>query len=224
MSSMSSTWPRRRLPSPPTDRSAPPRHRPKRRRPIAAAPSGCLRISVGKEEGVRPADLVGAIAGEAGISSSLIGAIKIHDDYSLAEIPEEVADQVIMALKTDEDPGSQGHRSVQAGAAETGELNLSRRPPRLISTEGISTVDIIDGHEPGTRPDSLLPLPPAVFHILMALADEDRHGYGIIQEVLSRTNGEVRLSPGTLYRSIQRMLDDDADRRDQRAARAGARR
>ena len=59
------------------------------------------------------------------------------------------------------------------------------------------------------RPDSLLPLQPAVFHILMALADEDRHGYGIIQEVLARTSGEVRLSPGTLYRSIQRMLDDD---------------
>ena len=59
------------------------------------------------------------------------------------------------------------------------------------------------------RPDSLLPLPPAVFHILMALADEDRHGYAIIQEVLSRTSGEVRLSPGTLYRSIQRMLEDD---------------
>jgi len=52
-------------------------------------------------------------------------------------------------------------------------------------------------------------LQPAVFHILMALADEDRHGYGIIQEVLTRTNGDVRLSPGTLYRSIQRMLDDD---------------
>ena len=43
----------------------------------------------------------------------------------------------------------------------------------------------------------------------MALADEDRHGYAIIQEVLSRTDGAVRLSPGTLYRSIQRMLDDD---------------
>lgn len=52
-------------------------------------------------------------------------------------------------------------------------------------------------------------LQPAVFHILMALADEDRHGYAIIQEVLTRTNSEVRLSPGTLYRSIQRMLDDD---------------
>jgi DNA-binding PadR family transcriptional regulator len=58
-------------------------------------------------------------------------------------------------------------------------------------------------------PESLLPLPPAVFHILMAVADEDRHGYGIIQEVLARTNGEVRLGPGTLYRSIQRMQEDD---------------
>jgi DNA-binding PadR family transcriptional regulator len=61
----------------------------------------------------------------------------------------------------------------------------------------------------GSRPESLIPLPPAVFHILMAVADEDRHGYAIIQEVLARTSGEVRLSPGTLYRSIQRMLDDD---------------
>src|SRR5687767_3335248 len=58
-----------------------------------------LRISVGKEDSVRPADLVGAIAGEGGISSSLIGAIKIHDDYSLAEIPEHVAEQVVTALK-----------------------------------------------------------------------------------------------------------------------------
>ena len=59
------------------------------------------------------------------------------------------------------------------------------------------------------RHDALLPLPPAVFHILMAVADEDRHGYAIIQEVRSRTDGEVRLGPGTLYRSIQRMLDDE---------------
>src|SRR5215213_7464417 len=62
---------------------------------------------------------------------------------------------------------------------------------------------------PDASPQALLPLQPAVFHILMAVADEDRHGYAIIQEVLSRTNGEVRLSPGTLYRSIQRILDDD---------------
>jgi DNA-binding PadR family transcriptional regulator len=55
--------------------------------------------------------------------------------------------------------------------------------------------------------DSLLPLPPATFHILLALAGEDRHGYGIIQDVAARTGGELRLSPGTLYRSIQRMQE-----------------
>src|ERR671927_536876 len=55
--------------------------------------------------------------------------------------------------------------------------------------------------------DSFLPLPPATFHILLALADEDRHGYAIIQDVEARTNGELRLSAGTLYRSIQRMLE-----------------
>ncbi len=56
-------------------------------------------------------------------------------------------------------------------------------------------------------PDSLLPLPPATFHILLAVTDEDRHGYGIIQDVEVRTNGKLRLSAGTLYRSIQRMVE-----------------
>jgi ATP-dependent RNA helicase DeaD len=58
-----------------------------------------LKISVGKEESVRPADLVGAIAGEAQISSNLIGAIKIHDDYSLVEVPEELSERIIDALR-----------------------------------------------------------------------------------------------------------------------------
>jgi DNA-binding PadR family transcriptional regulator len=53
----------------------------------------------------------------------------------------------------------------------------------------------------------LLPLPPATFHILLALAAGDRHGYGIIQDVEARTDGALRLSPGTLYRSIQRLLE-----------------
>jgi DNA-binding PadR family transcriptional regulator len=56
---------------------------------------------------------------------------------------------------------------------------------------------------------SLLPLPSAVFHILVSLAEGDRHGYGIIQEVAQRTGGEVRLGPGTLYRSIQRMIEQE---------------
>ena len=63
-------------------------------------PMTLLRLSVGKDESIRPADLVGAIAGEAKISSSAIGAIKIHDDYSLVEIPDELAPKVIAALKT----------------------------------------------------------------------------------------------------------------------------
>lgn len=57
------------------------------------------------------------------------------------------------------------------------------------------------------NPESLLPLPEATFHILMAVADEDRHGYGIIQDVAQRTGGALKLSAGTLYRSIQRMLE-----------------
>jgi DNA-binding PadR family transcriptional regulator len=52
-----------------------------------------------------------------------------------------------------------------------------------------------------------LPLPAATLHILMALAEGDRHGYAIIQDVAERTGGRLRLSPGTLYRSVQRMLD-----------------
>ena len=52
-----------------------------------------------------------------------------------------------------------------------------------------------------------LPLPPASFHVLIALAEGERHGYAILQEVASRTGGEVRLGPGTLYRTIQRLLE-----------------
>jgi DNA-binding PadR family transcriptional regulator len=54
----------------------------------------------------------------------------------------------------------------------------------------------------------LLPLPQAVFQILVALADQDRHGYAIMQDVVARTGGALRLSPGTLYGSIKRMLED----------------
>jgi DNA-binding PadR family transcriptional regulator len=56
--------------------------------------------------------------------------------------------------------------------------------------------------------DDLLPLPPAVFHILMALAEDDRHGYAIIQAIAERTDRRIRMSAGTLYRSIHRMLED----------------
>ncbi len=55
--------------------------------------------------------------------------------------------------------------------------------------------------------DALLPLPPATFHILLAVSEVDRHGYAIIQDVEERTGGKLKLSAGTLYRSIQRMLE-----------------
>jgi DNA-binding PadR family transcriptional regulator len=55
--------------------------------------------------------------------------------------------------------------------------------------------------------DALLPLPPATFHILVALSERDRHGYGIMEDVAASTEGELRLSAGTLYRSIHRLLE-----------------
>src|SRR5947207_132692 len=60
---------------------------------------------------------------------------------------------------------------------------------------------------PDAKPESLLPLPAAVLHILIALADRDRHGYSIMQDVAARTGGKVQLSAGTLYSSIRRMLE-----------------
>jgi DNA-binding PadR family transcriptional regulator len=55
--------------------------------------------------------------------------------------------------------------------------------------------------------DALLPLPPMTFHILLALSDGERHGYAIIQDVAARTDGAVKISAGTLYRSVQRMQE-----------------
>lgn len=73
---------------------------------------------------------------------------------------------------------------------------------------------------------SHLPMRPVEFYILLALAEEDLHGYGIIQATLERSGGAIRLDPGTLYRAIVRLADagllretdrresdDDADRR-----------
>jgi len=56
---------------------------------------------------------------------------------------------------------------------------------------------------------ALLPLAPAFFHILIALGEGERHGYSIMQDVAERTDGRVRMSPGTLYGSIKRMLAED---------------
>ena len=57
-------------------------------------------------------------------------------------------------------------------------------------------------------PESFLPLTPAAFHILLALADGEKHGYGIMREVTTQTEGKMRLGPGTLYGTIKRILAD----------------
>ena len=109
-------------------------------------------------------------------------------------------------------------------------------PPRYISsrcTGGSTTGPVTDGatmarpksvgrardagRGEAESPETVLPLTPATFHILLALADAERHGYGIMQEVAERTDGAVRLGPGTLYGSLKRLLEagwvDESDER-----------
>jgi DNA-binding PadR family transcriptional regulator len=64
---------------------------------------------------------------------------------------------------------------------------------------------------PAPRPqdaDRFLPLKPVAFQILLSLADGERHGYGVTQDIASRTSARMRLEPGNLYRSLRTMLDD----------------
>src|SRR5215207_4943087 len=56
-------------------------------------------------------------------------------------------------------------------------------------------------------PESFLPLPRDTFHILISLADRDRHGYSVMKDVLERTDGALRFSPSSLYASIRRLLE-----------------
>jgi DNA-binding PadR family transcriptional regulator len=70
-----------------------------------------------------------------------------------------------------------------------------------------------------SRADELLPLPPAVFHILLSLAEGERHGYALKREIVQRTSGSLAMGPGVLYGTIARMIDqglseDSADRPD----------
>jgi DNA-binding PadR family transcriptional regulator len=58
-------------------------------------------------------------------------------------------------------------------------------------------------------PESFLPLNRDTFHILVSLADRDRHGYAVMQDVLERTGGKLRFSPSSLYSSIRRLLEQD---------------
>jgi DNA-binding PadR family transcriptional regulator len=65
----------------------------------------------------------------------------------------------------------------------------------------------VAGGERGRDPKDLLPLTPAALNVLLALADGERHGYGIMLEVRERTGGRVRLGPGTLYGAIKRLKE-----------------
>ncbi len=58
-------------------------------------------------------------------------------------------------------------------------------------------------------PETFLPLKPHWFHVLLSLADQEQHGYGIMQEVLERTGGKLRLWPATLYGTLKRLIDAD---------------
>ena len=61
----------------------------------------------------------------------------------------------------------------------------------------------------GPEPDDFLPLPRDTFDVLVSLADRDRHGYAILQDIAERTNGRIRLSPSTLYAVIKRLLESE---------------
>ena len=73
-------------------------------------------------------------------------------------------------------------------------------------------------------PESFLPLPRDTFHILVSLADRERHGYSVMLDVAERTDGALRLSPSSLYASIKRLLTQESDRGAGRAAGSQARR
>ena len=61
--------------------------------------------------------------------------------------------------------------------------------------------------KPENDPTSQLPLTPAVFHVLLALAGGERHGYAIMQEVMQSTEGQIKMGPGTLYGTVKRLLE-----------------
>jgi DNA-binding PadR family transcriptional regulator len=58
-----------------------------------------------------------------------------------------------------------------------------------------------------SQPEDFLPLTPAVFHVLLALSDGERHGYAIMQEIAEHTGGKMKMGPGTLYGTIKRLLE-----------------
>ena len=85
-------------PTPGADRAS----RPGSRRPPRGAPDGNsvrLFVNAGRRAGIRPGDLVGAITGEAGVPADALGSIEIADNFSLVEVPELLADEIVAAMR-----------------------------------------------------------------------------------------------------------------------------
>jgi DNA-binding PadR family transcriptional regulator len=97
----------------------------------------------------------------------------------------------------------QADRLVVSAPVQSGSrpLDLCRDTMYCRSTEMTPTTRRRD-------PEALLPLTPAMFHVLLSLAEDDAHGYAIMKEVAERTDGVVRLSTGTLYGLIKRLLSE----------------
>lgn len=86
-----------------------------------------------------------------------------------------------------------------------GKLRERFRGERVYNAERHSC--LMSHSDETASPEDFLPLGSAVFHILIALAGQDRHGYSIMQDVANRTEGKVKLSPGTLYGAVRRLLE-----------------
>jgi ATP-dependent RNA helicase DeaD len=81
------------------ERTSPTTGRPERPRRVTGGAAARLFVGVGRDAGIRPGDLVGAITGETGLKGRDIGAIEIHQRFALVEVPEPAADEVVQALR-----------------------------------------------------------------------------------------------------------------------------
>jgi DNA-binding PadR family transcriptional regulator len=77
--------------------------------------------------------------------------------------------------------------------------------------------------EPTRTPDSLLPLKPVVFQVLLSLVDGERHGYALVQDIAERTAAKIDLEPGNLYRVLKSMLEEGVIEESERRPAAGVR-
>jgi DNA-binding PadR family transcriptional regulator len=89
-------------------------------------------------------------------------------------------------------------------------MTLFKRATRSRPHLGLDKLSRIPIYRSATMKDNLkefLPLSPATFYILLALSDEDRHGYGIMQEVARQSEGRYKLGPGTFYDNLEKLID-----------------